>query len=377
MAKIKEDRQISDVQIRKNAEAAGTIKKLQHELEVLRRQSDENNVASFKEKDILRGELKKKDAKQLDLQKELKDTKIANTELEARLKDKTEMEVRLQEENENLKRIINEEKEPIDEMRKKLVEVMKSHFGKFADCFLPTNDKIESREGSSGSGSNQQNPPTLTGVFLELQKVLDGLDLNRGSPEAGSTQQMGGVGNGYSASAIRAFESTEPRNLESTKGSLGSSFKQQNSPSLISAFLELQKTLDGLDLNGASPAADNLEQMGGGGNGYSASAARPFETTEPRNMEPSFGLNRPAEPTVPQPIGRSLHKIAFPSGPHRVAISQPGDIVSINPVATHELYLGAPEVSISQTSQTNKSKNNLKEEHNLTPEELNDDQVKI
>ena len=377
MAKTKEDRQISDVEIRKNVEAAGTIKKLQHELEMLRRQSDENNVASFMEKDILRGELKKKDAKELDIQKELKATKIAKNEVEARLKDEIEKEVRLQEENENLKRIINEEKEPIDEMRKKLVGDMKSHFGKFADCFLPTNDKIESREGSSGSGFKQHQPPSLTSVVLELQKTLDGLDLNRGSPEAGSTQQMGGGGNGYSASAIRAFESTEPRNLESTKGSLGSSFKQQNSPSLTSVFLELQKTLDGLDLNGASPAADSLQQMGGGGNGYSASAARPFETTEPRNMEPSFGLNRPAEPTVPQPIGRSLHNIAFPSGPHRVAISQPGDIVSINPVATHELYLGAPEVSISQTSQTNKSKNHLKEQHNITPEDLNDDQVKI
>ena len=374
MAKIKEDRQISDVQIRKNAEAAGTIKKLQHELEVLRRQSDENNVASFKEKDILRGELKKKDAKQLDLQKELKDTKIANTELEARLKDKTEMEVRLQEENENLKRIINEEKEPIDEMCKKLVWDMKSHFGKFADCFLPTNDKIESREGSSGSGSNQQNPPTLTGVFLELQKVLDGLDLNRGSPEAGSTQQMGCVGNGYSASAIRAFESTEPRNLKSTKGSLGSGSKQQNSPSLTGVFLELQKTLDGLDLNRGSPEAGGPQQMGGGGigggNGYSASAARPFEATEPRNMEPSFGLNGPAEPTVPQPTGRSPPQIAFPPGPPRITISQPGDIVSIKPIATQE-------VSISQSPQTNKSKNHSKEQHNLTPEDLDNDPVKI
>ena len=46
MAKTKEDRRISDAEIKKNVEAAGTIKKLQHELEVLRRQSDENNVAS-------------------------------------------------------------------------------------------------------------------------------------------------------------------------------------------------------------------------------------------------------------------------------------------------------------------------------------------
>ena len=282
MAKTKEDRQISDVQIRKNAAAASTIKKLQHELEVLRRQSDENNVASFMEKDILRGELKKKETKELDLQKELKATKFTKTELEARLKDKIE-------ENENLKRIINEEKEPIDEMRKKLVGDMKSHFGKFADCFLPTNDKIESWEGASGSGSNQQNLPSLTGIWLELQKTLDGLDLNGASPEAGSPQLMGG-----------------------------------------------------------------------GGNGYSASAARPFETTEPRNMEPSFGLNGPAEPTVPQPTGRSLPQITYSTGLSKITVSQTGGIVTI-----------------SQTPQTNKSKNHLKEEHNLTPEDLNDDQVKI
>ena len=59
MAKIKED---ADAEIRENAEAASTIKKLQYELEVLRRQSDENNVASFMEVDTLRRELKKKEA---------------------------------------------------------------------------------------------------------------------------------------------------------------------------------------------------------------------------------------------------------------------------------------------------------------------------
>ena len=310
MAKAKEDRQISDAEIRKNVEAAGTIKKLQHELEVLRRQSDENNVASFMEKDFLREKLKKKETKELDLQKELKSTKIAKNEIEARLKDKIEKEVRLQEENENLKRIINEKKEPIDEMRKKLVGDMKSHFGKFADCFLPTNDKIESWEGASGSGSNQQNLPSLTGIWLELQKTLDGLDLNGASPEAGSPQLMGG---------------------------------------------------------------------GGGGNGYSASSARPFESTKPRNMGPPFGLNGPAEPTVPQPIGRSPPQITFPPGNPRITISQPGDIVNIvtQEVWAKELCLGAPEVSISQTPQTNKPKDHLKEEHNRTPGYLNDDQVKI
>ena len=243
MAKTKEDRRISDAEIKKNVEAAGTIKKLQHELEVLRRQSDENNVASFKEKDILRGELKKKDAKQLDLQKELKDTKIANTELEARLKDKTEMEVRLQEENENLKRIINEEKEPIDEMRKKLVGDMKSHFGKFADCFLPTNDKIESREGSSGSGFNQQNLPSLTGIWLEWQKTLE-------------------------------------------------------------------------------------------------SATRTLESTKPRNIKPSFGLNGPAEHIVPQPTDRSPP----PSGSNQ---HEPTPLTSMNPGAQNLAVAAAAATSMA------------------------------
>ena len=483
MAKTNEDRRISDAEIKKNFEFAGTIKKLQHELEVLKRQSDENNVASFMEVDTLRRELKKKETKVLDLQKELKATKIAKTELEARLEDKIEKEVCLQEENENLKRIINEEKEPIDEMRKKLVGDMKSHFGKFADCFLPTNDKIESREGSLGSGSNRQNPPTLTGVWLELQNALESATrtlestklgpaehivpqpTDRSPPPSGSNQHEptpltsmnpgaqnlavtaaaatsmanmsmaeaavvvqaaqqnmnhthamsaamghaahkysnpqhqalakgGGGGNGYSASFPRPFESTEPRNLESTEGSSGSGSKQQNSPTLTGVCLELQKTLDGLDLNRGSPEAGSPQQMGGGGNGYSASAARPFESTEPRNIGPSLGLNGPAEPTVvqptvsqhtgfqpkffqpkykkfPQPTGRSPPQITFPLGNPKIAIGQKDGIV------TQELYLGAPELSISYALKTNKPKNHLKEEHNLIPEDLNDDQVKI
>ena len=304
MAKTKEERQISNVEIWKNVEAAGTIKKLHQELEVIRKQSDENNVASFIEIDTLREELKKKEAKELDLQKKLKDTEIAKTEVEARLKNKIEREVRLLEENETLKRTINEEKEPIDEMRKKFIADMKSNFEKFADSYLQMNGEIESVEGSSGSGSNHHEPTPLTGIWLELKNVLDGIYLNDASPKAVGQQQMGC----------------------------------------------------------------------GGGNGYSVSAARPFETTEPRNMGPSFGLNGPAEPTVPQPTGRSPPQITFPPGLPRIAIPQQGGIASSKPIVTQELYLGLPEVSISQTPQTN---NHLKEEHNLTPEDLDDNQVKI
>ena len=317
MATAKEDRQILSkerslelqltVEKKNNVHAYGKIEKLQQELEVVKRQSDESNVASFIEIDTLRGELKKKETKELDLQKKLKDTEIAKNELEARLKDKIEREVRLLEENETLKRTINEKKEPIDEMRKKFVRDMKSNFEKFADSYVQMNGEIESVEGSSGSGSNEHEPTPLTGVWLELKNLLDGLNLNGASPEAGSPQQMGG----------------------------------------------------------------------GGGNGYSASAARPFETTDPRNMGPSFGLNGPAEPTVPQPTGRSPPQITFPPGLPRITIPQQGGIASSKPIVTQELYLGAPEVSISQTPQTNKPKNHLKEEHNLTPEDLNDDQVKI
>ena len=107
MAKTKEDRQTSDDKIWKDVDTinkdAGKIKKLQQELQVLRRQSDENNVASFIEIDILRGELKKKETKELDLQQKLKETEMVKTELQARLKNKIENEVRLQEENETLK----------------------------------------------------------------------------------------------------------------------------------------------------------------------------------------------------------------------------------------------------------------------------------
>ena len=327
MATTKEDRRILSklkslefqltVEKKNNVHAYGKIEKLQQELEVVKRRSDENNVASFIEIDTVRGELKKKETKELDLQKKLKETEVAKTELEARLKEKIEREVRLLEENETLKRTINEEKEPIDEMRKKFVRDMKSNVDKFADSYLQTHDEIKSMEGPSGSGSNQHQP-TLNGIWSELHNVLESLNLNGASPEACSPQQMDG----------------------------------------------------------------------GGGNGYSASAARPFETTEPRNMGPSFGLNGPAEPTVPQPTGRSPPQISFPPGLPRITIPQQGGIASSKPIVTQEYSLGASKVSISQIPQTNKvsisqtpltnkSKNHLKEEHNLTPEDLNDDQVKI
>ena len=89
-----------------------------------------------------------------------------------------------------MNRIINEEKEPIDEMRKKLVWDMKSHFGKFADCFLPMNDKIESLEGSSGSCSNQQNLPSLTGIWLELQNALESATRTLESTKLGPAEHI-------------------------------------------------------------------------------------------------------------------------------------------------------------------------------------------
>ena len=51
----------------------------------------------------------------------------------------------------------------------------------------------------SSSGTSQHDP-TLNGIWGELNKVLGGLDLNGGSPDAGGPQHVGG-GNGSNGSS--------------------------------------------------------------------------------------------------------------------------------------------------------------------------------